>query len=137
MFELDPRLENDTTAVTDLPLSRAVLMDDARYPWLILIPRIVGLTEIHDMSPAEIMQLTKEATTASRTLQSLTGAHKMNVATLGNVVSQLHVHVVARFEGDAAWPAPVWGVGEAEPYEGTVRAEMMERVKTELDLAFI
>jgi diadenosine tetraphosphate (Ap4A) HIT family hydrolase len=136
MFELDPRLDNDTTPITELPLSRVVLMNDARFPWLILIPRIVGLVEMHDMPPAEIMQLTKETTTASRILQNLRGADKMNIGALGNVVAQLHVHVIARFQSDAAWPAPVWGVGVVEPYDETTRDDLIARVKAELDLAF-
>ncbi len=135
-FDLDPRLEHDTTPVAELPLSRVVLMNDARFPWLILVPHIVGLTEMHDLPPAEIMQLTKEATTVSRILQKLTDAHKMNIGALGNVVSQLHVHVIARFEGDAAWPAPVWGVGESEPYEDAALADLIENIRAELELAF-
>lgn len=130
---MDSRLENDTTPVTELPLSRLVLMNDARFPWLILVPHIVGLIEMHDLPPAEIMQLTKETTTVSRTLQSLTGADKMNIGALGNVVTQLHVHVIARFRNDAAWPAPVWGVGEAEPYDDNAKTELITRLKKELD----
>lgn len=136
MFELDPRLKQDTTPITELPLSRVVLMNDARFPWLILVPHIVGLTEMHDLPPAEVAQLTKEITTSSRTLLSLTNADKMNVGALGNVVAQLHVHIIARFATDAAWPAPVWGVGKATPYGNDARETLIENVRSELDLAF-
>ncbi len=116
-FALDPRLERDTLPVADWALCCVRLMNDARFPWLVLVPRRAGLVEWHDLDAAERLQLAGELARASEGLQGLTGAHKMNVGALGNIVSQLHVHVVARSPGDAAWPRPVWGSGEAVPYE--------------------
>ena len=116
MFELDEHLANDTIRVGDLPLSLVLLMNDSRFPWAILVPRREGLVEFHDMTEVDRQVLTDEAARVSAALQKLTGAVKMNIATLGNVVRQLHVHVVARQEDDDAWPRPVWGVGTRAPY---------------------
>src|ERR1043165_7552532 len=107
-FQLDSRLEADTVFVADWPLSRLLLMEDARYPWLILVPRRAELSEIHDLGHAERMVLMEEIAPAAKGLKALTGAAKINVGALGNVVPQLHVHVVARNPGDAAWAGPVW-----------------------------
>lgn len=123
MFKLDERLANDTVKVGDLPLSLVLLMNDARYPWAILVPRRNGLVEIHDLSAADRRALADELAIVSAALQKLTGAPKMNVAALGNVVRQLHVHVIARFEHDDAWPRPVFAIGAALPYaEGEAQA---------------
>lgn len=115
-FALDPRLAADTLAVGDLPLSRVLLMNDSRFPWLILVPRRVGLSEIHDLSREERALMIEEAAISGEKLKNLTGAKKVNIGALGNIVPQFHVHVVARFEADAAWPGPVWGVGKAKSY---------------------
>ncbi|MGO8740357.1 HIT domain-containing protein [Rhodoblastus sp.] len=115
-FALDPRLAADSLTVGDLPLCRVLLMNDSRFPWLILVPRRAGLSEIHDLSREERGVLIEEAALAGERLKHLTGAKKINIGALGNMVAQLHVHVVARFEGDAAWPGPVWGAGKGEPY---------------------
>ncbi|GAK46015.1 histidine triad (HIT) protein [Tepidicaulis marinus] len=124
MFELHPRLEADTKTVDDWELCRVLLMDDARYPWLILVPRIEGLRDFDEVPAVHKWRFFEEIELASRALRETSGAEKMNVAALGNMVPQLHVHVVARFEGDAAWPKPVWGVGEAEPY-GPGKADLL------------
>lgn len=116
VFELDEHLANDTVKVGDMPLSLLLLMKDARYPWAVLVPRRPGLVEFHDMTQADRRNLTEEAAMVSAALQKLTGAAKMNIATLGNVVRQLHVHVVARREDDDAWPRPVWATGATVPY---------------------
>ena len=116
MFELDEHLANDTVKVGDMPLSLVLLMKEARFPWAILVPRRSGLVELHDMTQADRRDLMEEAAAVSAALRKLTGATKMNVATLGNVVRQLHVHVVARREDDDAWPRPVWAVGTPLPY---------------------
>jgi len=108
-FVLDPRLAADTVSLGDLPLCRVLLMNDRTYPWLILVPRRAGLAEIIDLQAAGRAVLTEEIAAASAALRAATGCHKLNVAALGNMVRQLHVHVIARFEGDAAWPGPVWG----------------------------
>ena len=115
-FALDARLETDTLHLGDLLLSRVRLMNDARFPWLVLVPRKPDLREFTDLAAPERAILMEEIAAASAALQDITGAHKLNVGALGNRVPQLHVHVVARFEGDSAWPAPVWGNGTGEPY---------------------
>ena len=115
-FQLDARLEADTLPLGDLRLSRARLMNDARFPWLILVPRRPDLRELIDLAPAERSILMEEIAATSAALKEATGAEKLNVGALGNRVPQLHVHVVARFAGDAAWPGPVWGHGASVPY---------------------
>ena len=132
MFELDARLAADTQVLAEWPLCRVLLMNDQRFPWLILVPRIVGLRDFHEVPPEHKAQFQTEIERASVSLQVLTKAHKMNVAALGNMVPQLHVHVVARFDGDDAWPAPVWGVGKAAPYLGAEAAQLISRF-TEVD----
>ena len=108
-FALDPRLAADTLAVGDLALSRALLMNDSRYPWLILVPRREALREIVDLDAAQRATLIEEIAAASRFVQSLPGVEKINVGALGNIVAQLHVHVVGRAVGDPAWPGPGGG----------------------------
>lgn len=115
-FLLDPRLEADTFPVIDLALASVRLMDDARFPWAILVPRRPGLSELIELEGSSRATLTAEIDHVSRALKALTGCDKLNVAALGNQVRQLHIHVIARFTGDPAWPGPVWGVGERRTY---------------------
>jgi diadenosine tetraphosphate (Ap4A) HIT family hydrolase len=115
-WTLDPRLEGDSVALGDLPLSRLLLMNDANYPWLILVPRRPHLVELIDLDDAGQATLMDEIARASRALKAITACDKLNVAALGNTVRQLHVHVIARFAGDAAGPRPVWGAVPARPY---------------------
>ncbi|WP_019996087.1 HIT family protein [Aureimonas ureilytica] len=128
--ELDARLEADTIALLELPLSRLLLMNDRRWPWLILVPRRAGAVELFDLSEEDRQQLDREACRAAEGLKRLTGAEKMNIATLGNSVRQFHLHVVARRTGDPNWPRPVWGYGEREPYSPAeaeaLRARLLE-----------
>jgi diadenosine tetraphosphate (Ap4A) HIT family hydrolase len=131
-FELHPQLAADCVVVADLPLCRLLLMDDANYPWCILVPRRLGVREIHDLPDADQVALLREATRLSAAMQSLFAADKMNVAALGNVVPQLHVHVIARRIGDAAWPRPVWGAVPRQPYAEAERDAMMERLRAAL-----
>jgi diadenosine tetraphosphate (Ap4A) HIT family hydrolase len=114
-FTLHPRLAADTVELARWPLCRVLLMNDARFPWLILVPARPGLREIHDLPALERSLLIEEIARASSLVQKAFTAHKTNVAALGNQVPQLHVHVIARLEGDAAWPKPVWSVGTAQP----------------------
>lgn len=116
-FALNPRLEADGLPVGELALCRVLLMNDARFPWLILVPRRPDLREICDLAAEDQATLWTEIDAASRALKRLIDPHKLNVAAIGNMVPQLHIHVVARFEDDAAWPAPVWGFGAREPYD--------------------
>jgi diadenosine tetraphosphate (Ap4A) HIT family hydrolase len=115
-FALDARLIADTQPLGDLEFSRVLLMDDARYAWLILVPRRPGLRELIDLPRDDQQRLLDEIDRCARVLHALERPDKLNIATLGNVVGQLHVHVIARRIGDAAWPRPVWGVGERQPY---------------------
>ncbi|WNL38465.1 HIT domain-containing protein [Halomonas sp. PAMB 3232] len=132
-FELDSRLAADTLSLADLPLCRALLMNDARFPWVILVPRRPGVREIFELSNDDQMQLHRETTALGQALQLAFQGDKLNVAALGNVVSQLHVHLVVRFTRDDAWPAPVWGKGEAVPYSPTLQRERRERILAHMD----
>ncbi|WP_306117427.1 MULTISPECIES: HIT family protein [unclassified Roseitalea] len=115
-FELDPRIDRETLLVTDLGLTQLRLMNDRRFFWLMLVPKRPDITEVHELSPLDQTMLTFETAQIARTLKTVTDADKINVAALGNKVRQLHVHVIARFEGDPAWPDPVWSAGAGEPY---------------------
>ena len=117
MFALHERLEADTVFVTDWPLCRVLLLNDANYPWLVLVPRRNGVSEIHELDQSDRETLVEEMADAAHRLQNHLKAHKMNVAALGNVVPQLHVHVIARFTDDPAWPRPIWGVVPGTPYD--------------------
>jgi diadenosine tetraphosphate (Ap4A) HIT family hydrolase len=128
-FALDPTLSADTVLLGDLALSSALLMDDARFPWLILVPRRPGLSELTDLGPDDAATLMAEIRIAVGVMQALAGPDKVNVGALGNVVSQLHVHVVGRFRSDPAWPGPVWGQGVRTPYPPHARAQMVERLR--------
>lgn len=116
-FILDERLAASTVHALDLPLSRVLVMNDARWPWLILVPRRAGIVEMFDLEPGDRMMLTEELAMAGKQLKALTGCSKINIANLGNVVPQLHIHVIARNPDDLAGNGPVWGKGEAVPYE--------------------
>lgn len=128
-FALDPRLAAESHGLGELPLCRVLLFDDARFSWLVLVPRRAGLVEITDLAPADRIQLLEEVGTAMDVLKAAANPYKLNVAALGNSVRQLHVHVIARFQEDAAWPAPVWGRGERVPYEDATRAELTRRLR--------
>lgn len=132
-FTLDARLENDSLPLLQWPLCEVRLMNNARFPWLLLVPRKDGLREFTDLPTAEQTQLMQEITQASRVLQTLTGAEKMNIGALGNIVAQLHVHVIARFAADAAWPNPVWGTG-GEPYSDSEATAWTKNLRAALDI---
>lgn len=116
-FELHPILASDTIEITRLPLCRVLLMKDRRFPWLILVPERQEVREIQDLPPADRAELIEEITRASEVLTDLFRPDKINVGALGNLVPQLHMHVVARTTTDPAWPGPVWGSGPPLPYE--------------------
>ena len=116
-FELDKRLKGDSIPIVELPLSAVRLMNERSWPWLILVPQRPGIEEVHDLTPLDQAMLTFEVNMSAQTLKRVTGCTKINTGALGNIVRQLHVHVVARNEGDAAWPGPVWGHGLREPYK--------------------
>jgi len=117
MFELHPKLFSDTVAVAEWPLSRVLLMNDRTYPWLILVPRRANVVEITDLDSADRARLIEEITQLSEIVRSRLSPDRINVAALGNVVPQLHVHVVARFQADPAWPGPVWGAFPPVPFD--------------------
>lgn len=131
-FALDPRLAADTHAVLELPLSRVLLMDDLRFPWLILVPRVAALRELTELARDDQHALLDEINRAAHVLHAIAKPDKLNIAALGNVVPQLHVHVIARFIGDAAWPRPVWGVGERVPYTADERARVLGLLRAAL-----
>jgi len=124
-FSLDSRLAQDTVPVAALPLCTLLLMKDARFPWLILVPRRVGAVEILDLTPADQLSLWAEITQCAEALRAVAAPLKLNIGALGNIVRQLHVHIVARNEGDAAWPGPVWGSGAAAPYDDVALAALL------------
>lgn len=115
-WHLHPQLADDTHPLAQFGLCEVRLMDDANHPWLILVPRVENAVEVIDLDAAQQAQLMQEIDRASRALQVAVKPHKLNVAALGNVVPQLHVHVIARFHDDIAWPRPVWGMATAQPY---------------------
>jgi len=130
MFTLDPRLEQDTILLGEFPLSKVLLMNDARYPWVILVPKITGLTEVFQLDAAQQQQLLLESNFVAKALNDLVQADKMNTAALGNVVSQLHIHHVARYQGDETWPAPVWGKGQSVAYSEQESDAVCQQIKS-------
>ncbi len=109
MFQLDPQLASDTQLLGDFPLCRVLLGKDANYPWCILVPRRDNVTEIYQLAEQDQRQLLAESSHLAQTLRHIFNGHKMNVAALGNVVAQLHLHHIVRYRDDVAWPGPVWG----------------------------
>ena len=129
-FETDPRLLANSLPVATLTLCDVRLMDDARFPWLVLVPRRPALRELTDLPPDEAGLLMQEIRLAVGVMQELArGPDKVNVGALGNVVEQLHVHVVGRFRSDPAWPGPVWGHGARTPYPPHAAAQIVERAR--------
>jgi len=128
-FELHPQLAADTTALARWPLSLVLLMDEARFPWIILVPRHPGLRELHDLPASERGTLMEEIARAGRLMQSSFKAGKINTAALGNQVPQLHIHVIARHTSDPAWPNPIWSVGERRRLSASERAERIAALK--------
>ena len=131
-FTLHPTLARDTVEVARLPLCRVLLMNDRRFPWLILVPERDAAREIHQLSPADRAALIEEIALGSGVLERLFHPDKVNVGALGNIVPQLHVHVVACTVGDPAWPSPVWGSGAAVPYAEDELAEVRARLAAAL-----
>jgi len=133
MFVLDERLAADTGLVGDLPLCRVLLMRDANYPWLVLVPRRPDLRELYQLDAADQQQYLLESNTVARLLQQLFSPEKLNIAALGNMVPQLHIHHIARYLTDPAWPRPVWGAVPATPYS----SEQWHQRLAELRHAFL
>ncbi len=129
MFVLDSRLQQDTLLVGDFPLCRLLLMNDRQYPWFILVPRREDVSELFQLDANDQLALWQETTALAELLKDTFAADKMNVATLGNMVSQLHMHVIVRRRDDAAWPAPVWGKHAAQPYSEEQVAAVKARLR--------
>ena len=132
---LDPVLERDTRSIGDMSLCRVLLNRDANYPWLLLVPRRRGVVELIDLDDADQAHLTTEIAAASRALKTATACDKLNVAAIGNVVAQLHVHIIARRHDDAAWPKPVWNAVPATPYDETAMQTLIAALRSRLMLA--
>ena len=136
MFEVHPKLAQDCIAMGKFRLCRLLLMNDANYPWFILVPEREGVTEIYQLSHEHQQQLLRESSRFARGLAEDFGADKMNIAALGNVVPQLHIHHIVRYRNDPAWPAPVWGKTEARPYQyGQIEALRQRLHRLFADLA--
>lgn len=133
-WTLHPQLEGDTAAAGDLPLSRVLVNNDANYPWIILVPRQADLVDLPDLAADAQTALLSEVQAAARALKAMSGYDKLNVAALGNMVPQLHVHVIARFRADAAWPHPVWGRVPRRPYEPVELDRFVRNLRRKLEL---
>jgi len=128
MFLLHPRLEADSIVLGELPLSRLLLMNDSRYPWCILVPRREDLCEVYELEDEEQSQLWRESALLGRAMMEVFGGDKLNLAALGNLVPQLHIHHIVRYRDDVAWPGPVWGVGAPQPYAPPQLEEVRQRL---------
>jgi diadenosine tetraphosphate (Ap4A) HIT family hydrolase len=131
-WSLHSQLEKDTINVGDLPLSRVVVIKDANYPWLLLVPRRPEAIEIIDLDEVEQAQLMTEITRVARVLKEITRCDKLNIAALGNLVPQLHVHIIARRTSDAAWPRPVWGVTQALNHDPQEVADFISALRRKI-----
>ncbi len=129
-FLLDSRLAGDTIPVGDLALSSVLLLNDARFPWFVLVPRRPAASELTDLSDEDAAALMREIRIATRVMMELSRPDKVNVGALGNIVAQLHVHVIGRFRSDPAWPGPVWGHGVRTPYPDHAASALIERAAT-------
>ena len=136
VFALDSRLQQDTLPIGDFKLSRLLLSNDSNYPWFILVPRKADISELFQLDLADQQLLWQETTELAEMLKDSFDADKINVATLGNVVSQLHMHIIVRKRDDAAWPAPVWGKHPARPYTAEQVAAIRERLRVVLTDGF-
>ena len=134
-WELHPQLAHDTVNIGDLPLSRVLIINDANWPWVLLVPRRSRVGEIIDLDDVEQAQLWTEIARTARALKDVTACDKLNIAALGNIVPQLHVHVIARRQGDAAWPKPVWGAVPPLPYAKDDLEHFMQTLRRKLWLA--
>ncbi|MSP52398.1 MAG: HIT domain-containing protein [Alphaproteobacteria bacterium] len=133
-FVLDPQLVVDTVPLGEFALSGVHLMNERRYPWLVLVPKRAGARELIDLTPSEQMALVGEIDRVCRAIKPLFNPDKLNVATIGNVVAQLHIHIVGRYRIDPAWPKPVWGASSRLPYEADSLARRVAELRAALQL---
>lgn len=134
-FTLHPQLARDSLPIGDLTLCQLRLINDASFPWLLLVPKRADIGELIELDEADRAVLMQEITAVSQALKTLTGCDKLNVAALGNMVPQLHIHVIARFKGDPAWPKPVWGQVPARPYAEAVAADLISQLRRLLPIS--
>ena len=134
MFELHPRLAEDTQLVRELPLSLLLLVNDARYPWFILVPRREDIREIYQLDEADQQQLWQESAWLGKAAMQAFGGDKLNIGALGNLVPQLHLHHIVRYRDDESWPGPVWGKGQAQPYTLAERETVVQRLLAAMKL---
>jgi len=134
-WSLHPQLARDTIEIGDLPLSRVLVVNDANWPWLLLVLRRLEVSEIIDLDEVEQAQLMTEIARAARAVKTVTACDKLNIAALGNVVPQLHVHIIARREGDAGWPRPVWGAAPPLPHDKGELDRFIEALRTKIWIA--
>ncbi len=134
IFQLHPRLEQDCIAIGRFELCRLLMMNDSQYPWFILVPERADLQEIYQLNKAERELLTEESSYLAENLAALYKADKMNIAAIGNIVPQLHIHHIVRYQVDKAWPAPVWGKFDAVPYTERQIADNLTRIKAQLGM---
>ncbi|WJH41798.1 HIT family protein [Aliirhizobium terrae] len=131
-FEMDARLARDTELVASLGLCQLRIMKDARWPWFMLVPQRNAVSEVFELKPLDQALLTFETNMVAEALKKTTGAEKINVAAIGNIVRQLHVHIVARSEGDPNWPGPIWGFGQSEAYDDAQKQALINRLTENL-----
>ncbi|WP_366515600.1 HIT domain-containing protein [Solimonas marina] len=136
IFELNDRLKADTLWLGDWPLCRVLLMNDAQFPWVILVPRRAGIREIYELDAADQVQLLHESSALGRALMADFGGEKLNIGALGNLVPQLHVHHIVRHAADPAWPGPVWGRVPAQPYAAAAADARIAQLRARLTAAF-
>ena len=129
-FNLDKRLSKDTVYICDLPLSKLLLMNDSNYPWFIVVPRIEEISEIFQLSKNDQTQLNLEVSKLSQLLLGYFDGYKVNIAALGNIVNQLHVHIIIRKETDLSWPNPVWGYAKSVPYSPFEKEKVINDIKS-------
>ena len=127
MFTLHPRLEQDTFLIKKLEISQLRLMDDSRYSWVMLVPERPDITDLHHLSGTDYTAVMQEIREVSKMMEDLFSPFKLNIGALGNLVPQLHIHIIARNQEDDAWPGPVWGVGEARPYAEAKKNILLEK----------
>ncbi|MDO9424484.1 MAG: HIT domain-containing protein [Methylobacter sp.] len=133
-FQLHPRLEQDCIAIGRFELCRLLMMNDSQYPWFILVPERADLQEIYQLNKAERELLTEESSYLAENLANLYQADKMNIAAIGNLVPQLHIHHIVRYQTDKAWPAPIWGKFATVPYTEQQIRDNLARVKDQLKM---
>ncbi|MGZ4956020.1 MAG: HIT domain-containing protein [Methylobacter sp.] len=133
-FQLHRRLEQDCIAIGRFELCRLLMMNDNQYPWFILVPERADLKEIYQLSKADRELLTEESSYLAENLAALYKADKMNIAAIGNMVPQLHIHHIVRYQADKAWPAPIWGKFDAVPYTERQIADNLTRVRAQLGM---